>query len=212
MLDFGFITQSFVTLFSVVDPIATVPIFLSMTLDNTAAERRRYARNASLTAVAVLLFFLAFGQAVFQFFEISLTALRIAGGIILLIISLDLLKATHTGVRVVAAEAEEGMLKHDISITPLGVPMLGGPGAISTVMVVSAHGPKEGTTLNMVLVILLVGATCFLSLRAAEWIRKKFGVTGINVVSRLMGLLLLAMAVQTLMIGFREARPFIFGE
>lgn len=204
--------QSFATLFSVVDPIATVPLFLSMTKGDTPEQRHRYVRNAVLTATAILIFFLFFGQAVFRLFDVTLFALRIAGGIILLIIALDLLKATHTGVRIEKAEEREGMEKTDISITPLGIPMLAGPGAISSVMVMASAAPGVEGTLTILAVILAVGLVTWLILRSSDIILRLLGVTGINVASRLMGLLLLAMAVQYLIDGARDVYPVITGE
>lgn len=211
MFDPAFFATAFVTLFSVVDPISIVPMFLVMTADESPARRNRFARNATLAATGVLLFFLAFGQAVFSLFSITLFAFRIAGGVILLIIALDLLKATHTSVRVDPAEREEGRLKNDISITPLGIPMLGGPGAISTVMVLSSQRPGAAGSGAVAAAILLVGVTIYVSLRAADLVQRVMGVTGINVVSRLLGLLLLAMAVQFILEGVRDAVPFVTG-
>lgn len=211
MEELTLITRAFAVLFFVVDPMAAVPVFLTMTEGEGADARKRYARNATLTATIVLVFFLFFGQAVFNLFSVTLTAFRIAGGLILLILSLDLLKATHTGVRVEKEETIEGAAKADISITPLGVPMLGGPGAISSVMVLSSQQQETASTLAILAAILLTGLVTFVVLRSAEFVLRLLGVTGINVISRLMGLLLLAMAVQFLLAGFREAVPYILG-
>lgn len=209
MLDLDFLIGAFAVLFSVVDPVSAVPLFLSMTQRDTPAQRRRYARNATITATAVMLFFLAFGQTVFALFSVTLTAFRIAGGLILLIIALDLLKATHTGVRMEKAEAEEGAQKNDISVTPFGIPLLGGPGAISTVMVLASQKPGSAGSINVAVAVLAVGLTIYVSLRASELIHRYLGITGINVMSRLLGLLLLAMAIQFLMDGIGEAVPAI---
>lgn len=208
-MDVAYLISSFVILFSVVDPVSTVPIFLGMTRNNTPAERHRYARNASITATLILIVFLLFGQAVFQAFDITLAAFRIAGGVIILIIALDLLKATHTSVRSEQAERDEGAVKEDISITPLGIPMLGGPAAISAVMVLAAQRPGVTGTLSMAIVIVAVGLCCFAALRLSDVIQRMLGVTGINVASRLMGLLLLAMSIQFLLDGLQLAMPRI---
>ena len=208
-MELAFLVSSFVILFSVVDPVSTVPIFLGMTRNNTAAERHRYARNASITATIILLFFLLFGQAVFQAFDITLAAFRMAGGVIILIIALDLLQATHTSVRSDQTERDEGTYKEDISITPLGIPMLGGPAAISAVMVLAAQRPGLPGTISMSVVIVAVGLSCFLALRLSDIIHRLLGVTGINVASRLMGLLLLAMSIQFLLDGLQGAMPRI---
>jgi multiple antibiotic resistance protein len=108
-------------------------------------------------------------------------------------------------------EAEEAAQKQDISVTPLGIPLLGGPGAISTVMVLASQKPAPAGAVNVAIVVLAVGATIYISLRASELILRYLGITGINVMSRLLGLLLLAMAIQFLMDGFRDALPLIMG-
>jgi multiple antibiotic resistance protein len=200
-----FVLQAFITLFAVVDPVSTVPIFLGMSLDATPADRRRYARNATLAATLILLFFLFFGQAVFSAFDITLPAFRIAGGLIILIIALDLLKATHSNVRLDPVEREEASHKADISITPLGIPMLAGPAAISSVMVLSAREPSMLGSLTLTLILLVIGILTYFILRSSEWVLKALGLTGISVVSRLFGLVLLAMAVQFLIDGLIEA-------
>jgi multiple antibiotic resistance protein len=207
--DLGYLGRAFATLFSVVDPLAAVPIFLSMTQGDPPARRHLYARKATLTATGIMLFFLAFGETVFTLFSITVPAFRIAGGIVLLIIALDLLKATHTGVRMDRQEQEAGELKPDISVTPLGIPLLGGPGAVSSVMVLAAQQPREQSIIIVGVAILLVGASCYVALRLSETIARGLGVTGISVVSRLLGLLLLAMAVQSLIEGVGAAIPLM---
>lgn len=207
--DLVYLGRAFATLFSVVDPLAAVPIFLTMTAGESSARRNHYARKATITATLVMLFFLAFGQSIFSLFSISLPAFRIAGGIVLLIIALDLLKATHTSVRMDPEEEVEGTEKADISVTPLGIPLLGGPGALSSVMVLAGERSGGEGVITVGIAILLVGAACWVALRMSETLLRLLGLTGINVVSRLLGLLLLAMAVQSLIEGVRDARPLM---
>ncbi len=209
-MDLEFTVRAFVTLLSVIDPVAAVPIYLSMTLDHSPASRRIAARRAPMAATVVLLFFLFFGDAVFRAFSISPAAFRIAGGLIILIIALDLLKATHTGVRIEPSEKTEGTHKADVSITPLGIPLLGGPGAISTVVVFSSERPDTTGTLTLVAILLAIGVLTWLALRFSRHVLRLLGVTGINVVSRLFGLIVLAMAVQFILDGLRETAPTIF--
>ncbi len=209
VVDVEFFLSSFVILFSVVDPVGNVPVFLGMTTGDSEARRRHYASRATLTAVLTLLFFLLFGQGVFQLFDITLPAFQIAGGIILLIIALDLLQATHSGVRLDNSEVAEGMEKTDISITPLGIPLLGGPAAITTVIVLSSQRPGYEGVGIVAVVIVAVGASCYIALRSASRLSRLLGVTGIHVTSRLMGLILLAMSVQYLLNGLGGALPLM---
>ena len=211
-MDIGFIVHAFVMLFLVIDPVSTVPVFIGMTPGASASRRRRDARNASITVVAILLSFLLFGQAVFTAFDITITAFRIAGGIIILIIALDLLKATHTSVRMDREEQSEDYRTTDIAVAPLGIPMLGGPGAISAVMVLAAREPTSAGMLSLAIIIVIIGFLCYVILSAGTLVQRILGVTGVNVVTRLMGLILLALAVQFMMDGFQEALLPLVGE
>lgn len=197
--------QSFVTLFSVVDPPAGAAVFMALAANASPAERKRVALRAALTTVIVLLLFLFLGNAIFAFFSITMSAFRVAGGIVIGIMALDLLKATQTGMRSTPGERMEGQMKADLSITPLAIPMLAGPGAISTVMILSARGDGGlPATLELIAVIALVALFVWIFLRESEWVVQRLGETGLNVLSRLMGLVVLAIAVQFIAEGLAE--------
>jgi MarC family membrane protein len=206
-LDPGFFAQALVSVFAVVDPVAATALFAAMTLHNGEAERRAMALRAATTTGLVLSVFLFFGSALFALFSITMTAFRIAGGFVVGIMALDLLKATHTGVRTTAEEQNEGIAKQDVSITPIAVPMLAGPGAISTVMILASRTDGLAAYLTLFGVIVLVSLGAWALLSQAARVTAFLGHTGIAVIGRLMGLIVLAIAVQFIVDGLRELVP-----
>ncbi|MBI2682521.1 MAG: NAAT family transporter [Acidobacteriales bacterium] len=189
------------SIFFLVDPFAAVPSFLAMTATDTPQQRRRTAKRAALTCFFVLSGFAAMGGFVFKLFGLTLPALEIGGGIILLLVGLEMLQAKRSATQESKPETDEGEQKEDPGILPLGVPMLAGPGAISTVMVLM--GPHF-IVWRAAPVFLAITVTCLLSylvLAAADRVRKVLGETGIRIMMRLMGLLLTAIAVQFMING-----------
>jgi multiple antibiotic resistance protein len=196
----SFSVVAFSSVFFLVDPFAAVPAFLAMTANGDRAWRKRMAKRASVTCFVVLTIFALAGSFIFKMFGITLEAFEIAGGLILLLIGLDMMQArrsTQEG----ASETEEGLQKEDVGITPVGVPLLAGPGAISTVMVLMGAWP---TMLHAIPVIGAIAATCvasYLILSSGEAVRKRLGETGIRIMMRMMGLMLTALAVQFVISG-----------
>ncbi|HUO61426.1 MAG TPA: MarC family protein [Candidatus Acidoferrales bacterium] len=183
------------SVFFLVDPFAAVPAFLAMTADADTVSRRRMAKKASLTCFFVLTAFALAGTLIFKMFGITLAAFEIAGGLILLLIGLDMMQArrsTQEGV----SETEEGLHKEDIGVTPLGVPLLAGPGAISTVMVLMGASPTMYHAIPVIGAIIVTAYASYLILSSADKVRRRLGETGIRIMMRMMGLLLTALAVQ----------------
>ncbi|OIO61139.1 MAG: hypothetical protein COX57_01305 [Alphaproteobacteria bacterium CG_4_10_14_0_2_um_filter_63_37] len=203
--------QSLIALFAVIDPLSGAALFAAMTPDNTANERTAMARRAALTVFGVLTVFLLFGAAILAFFSITIPAFQIAGGLVVGIMALDLLKATQTGVKSTPEERREGVVKTDVSITPLAVPMLAGPGAVSTVMLLTSRHPGTEGTLMLLAAVGLVALIVWVCLRSAARLVKLLGQTGINVVSRLIGLIVLAVAVQFVIDGVAAVLPMFRG-
>ena len=202
LLQFSLI--AFTSIFALVDPIAAVPTFLVMTVHTDRDRRRRTAKRASWTCFLVLAIFALAGPLIFQMFGITLPAFKIAGGVILGIIGLEMLRARRTTTKETPGETEEGAEKEDAGITPLGVPMLAGPGAMSSVTVLmtqNADWPHRGIVLAAVATAALAS---FLVLAAAERVGSYLHATGIRILSRLMGLLLTAIAVQFVLDGLRD--------
>src|ERR1700689_5609677 len=184
------------SVFFLVDPFAVIPLFLAVTVDSTASERRAVARRSAFTCAIVLCSFALAGSLIFKMFGITLPAFKIAGGIILLGIGLDMLQARPSGTKVTPEETQEGATKADASIIPLGMPMLAGPGAISTVMVLVGESHAIWQHGEIYATILLVSFVSYLVLAGADRVRRYLGVTGIRIMTRLMGLLLVALAGQ----------------
>ena len=191
-----FSVVAFTSIFSLVDPFAAIPAFLAMTAGDDAAHRRRMAKRACWTCLIVLGSFGLAGSWIFRAFGISLPAFEIAGGIILAPIGLDMLQARRSSTQEVAPERSEGAQKEDVGITPLGIPMLAGPGAISTVMVLLGPKPEPVHVVPVMAAIVVTSLVSFWVLSGAEMVRRKLGETGILILMRLMGLLLTAIAVQ----------------
>jgi multiple antibiotic resistance protein len=201
-LQFALVT--FTSVLFIVDPIAVVPTYLVITQGQTPSQRRVTAARACIAAVLLLVTFAAVGRAIFGLFGITLPAFRIAGGLILWLVAMDMLhgnRSTQEG----TAEITEASVKEDVAITPLAMPMLAGPGAISTVMVLSGQArtmPQNVVVYGSILLALFIA---WATLRAAEQLVLRMGQTGIRVMTRLMGLLLAAIAVQFVITGVREA-------
>lgn len=199
-----FALLAFSSVFFLVDPFAVVPTFLAMTGDTGTIKRRSMARRAALTCAAVLCVFAVAGSFIFRIFGITLPAFKIAGGIILLQIGIDMLQARRSGTNETPGEAAEGAAKDDASIIPLGIPMLAGPGAISTVMVLVGQSHTWWQHATIYASILLTSLLSYIILSAASRVRNFLGETGIRILMRLMGLLLTAIGVQFVLNGLSD--------
>ena len=185
------------SLFVIMDPIATVPIFLAMTPNDSPESRIRMARLACIIAAVILIVFVLTGQALFRFLGITLPAFKIAGSVVLMLIALDMLRARHSPVKGTKEETHEAAGKEDIAITPLAVPMLAGPGAISTSILLQSQSPDVFHTVALVVCIVIVcGVSYFVFRLAATGATKFISPIAMKIVERLMGLLLAAVAVQ----------------
>lgn len=196
---------SFSSIFVIVDPIALVPSFLAMTQKDTLEERVRMAALASAATFCILIVFSVAGQRIFEFFGITLPAFEIAGGVILMIIALDMLQARRTAVKETPEEQAAGTDKDDIAITPLAVPMLAGPGAITAVILLSNRALTLHHHLVLAAVILVVSVLAFLILWTAAVRSSIFSVIALKLVTRLMGLLLASIAVQFILNGIEKS-------
>ena len=189
--------------FFVVDPIGVVPIFLSMTANDPPEKVRRMALRACVTGGALLIFFALFGGVIFKIFSITLAAFRVAGGLLLLITALDMLNARPARTRTSPTETLEGAEKDDIAVVPLAIPLLAGPGAIATVMVLMSRGTGVWSAIPVLLSVVLTFAASYVILRGATLVQKVLRQTGVAIVERVMGLILAAIAVQFIAEGGR---------
>jgi multiple antibiotic resistance protein len=201
---FTFFVVALSAVFFIVDPIALVPIFVSMTANDPPKKSAAMAARACWVGASLLGFFAIFGGIIFQVLGISLPAFRVAGGILLLITALDMLRARTSETRTSDAETQEGIGKDDIAIVPLAMPLLAGPGAIATVMVLMSQAKSWWWGGAVLVAIALTFAVSYVVLRGAPFFQRVLGTSGIAILQRVMGLLLAAIAVQFIGEGAKE--------
>src|SRR2546425_10803271 len=194
-----FVLWAAICVFVIIDPIAPVPAFLAMTPNDPPQDRIRMARMACMISAIILLIFATTGKLIFNFLGITIPAFQLAGSIVLLLVALDMLRARRSPVQETTEETDAGAAKADIAVTPLAVPMLAGPGAITTAVLL--HNRAAGNfTLQVALYVCIVGVCLAsflifaLSAHGAKWLNPIF----LRLTSRLMGLLLAAIAMQFL--------------
>ena len=204
--------KTFVGFFAVMDPIGSIPVFVIMTNNNTEPERRSMVKRASITALGVLLFFGITQMWLFDFFGFTMGAFRVAGGLFLFLIAFEMLSAQFSSAKQSREEEQEGVEKPDISITPLAVPLLAGPATIASVVLAFSQARGFWQYIAVGVATVLVCVVSWLILRASSRIQKLLGMTGIKVVSRMMGLILAAMAIQFVADGLTELFPVLAGK
>jgi multiple antibiotic resistance protein len=202
-----FTLSTLTTLLLVVDAPAAVPLFLSMTDSDSIAYKRRTAFRAALAAGITLASFAAAGGLIFHVLGISLGAFRIAGGVLLFLLAIDMLRAQRSRQRTSPEEEAEGVDRPDVSIFPLAIPMLAGPGATSTVMVLISRAERVWQYAVVFGAIALTSLVSYGMLRGALRVERRLGQTGMNVLQRVMGLILAATAVQFVVEGMATVLP-----
>jgi len=197
-----------VSLLAMLNPVSVVPMFLMFTQTETFAQRKATARVAALTATAVLLSALFVGDLILQTFGVTIPAFRVGGGLLILLNALSALSAQTSSMKQTAEEVEEGVIKDSVAVVPLGIPLLAGPGSISAVILYTANNPGSLAHYSVLCACILVGGlVSWLTFRGAPWLARVLGRTGINVVTRIMGLLMVAVGVQFIAIGLKALFP-----
>lgn len=207
MLEFTEYTKIFISLFAILDPIGIIPIIILFTAGMTVAQRNHTGRLASLTVFLILLTALLIGEPLLAFFGISINSFRLAGGILLMVMAFKMLNGN---LRQLTPETE-GLSADDsrsaLAIVPLSTPLLAGPGSISTV-ILDAHKASEiAHYFSMTLIIFLLSVSVWLTFLAAPWVERRLGTLGIDIFTRLMGLILAAIAVEFVAGGMRGLFP-----
>lgn len=203
----GFFSLCLVSLsavFFVVDPIGVVPTFIAITSGDSPEKVRNTALRASLVGGLLLIFFALFGGFVFKVMGVSLSAFRVAGGLLLLITALDMLRARESETRNTPNETAEATRKEDVAIVPLAVPLLAGPGSIATVMVLMSKGKSVLTAVPVLMSIVVTFVASYFVLRGAGYVQKALRASGVAILQRVMGLILAAIAVQFMAEGGRD--------
>lgn len=207
MQDWHEYTKLLTTLFVIVDPLAAIPIFLSLTSDQSATARNRSARVTASTVAVVLIVTIMVGEPLLRFFGVSLASFRVGGGILLLLMAIAMLQARHSRIQQAPEETKEAEEKESAAVVPLAIPLLAGPGAISTVIIYSHKATTWFDILVLMLASLVVAGVVWIALRLASVIGATLGKTGINIVTRLMGLILAAVAVEFIAAGVGQLLP-----
>jgi multiple antibiotic resistance protein len=188
-------TATFLALFPIVNPLGGIPLFFSLTADFSAEERQRTAIKTALYVIAILIAFMLFGRFVLNFFGISLPVLKIAGGLIVANTAWGMVTGSS---RMTMAESSEALTKEDISLTPMAMPMLSGPGSIGVVMGLAAHADHFLSYVGMVAGIAALGLTVYLFLSLGGPFAKRLGPSAMGAINRIFGFLILSIAVQLL--------------
>jgi len=207
-MDISELVKAALALFAIVDPVGVIPIFLLATHGFTSAQRHSAARIAALTVMGVLALFTFVGEPMLSFFGIRLAAFSVAGGLLLLLLSLSMVQAHVSPQRQTQDEAMEAEEKDAVGVVPLGVPLLAGPGAITHVIVAAGAAPGDVLHQSLLLIpVVLVALSVWLSFRAAPMIARRLGKTGIHVVTRLMGLIIAAISIEMIASGLGSLFP-----
>lgn len=208
-MDVHFAITAIATAFTIIDPIGMVPLSLTITAGAPPDLRRRTIDRAVLVAAGVILFMGLVGRALLDYLGITLSAFSIAGGILLLLISIDMLFARPSGTRKTDEEEQEAILNENVAVFPLAIPMLAGPGTIATVLLLVNLSRNQPGRLAVVFVAYALALfTAWLTMRGATVISRIAGKTGIHVVTRLLGIILSALAVQFILNGLVRSPLF----
>ncbi|PMN71059.1 YchE family NAAT transporter [Enterovibrio norvegicus] len=199
--------QFFIGLFAAVNPLGIMPIFVSLTAHQDPAERNKTAYTASLAVAAILIVSLLAGQLLLDLFSISLDSFRVAGGMLLVSIAFTMMSGKLGEVKQNKQEQSESISREQIGVVPLAMPLLAGPGAISSTIVYSSRYPSSLDTLGLIGTISFFSAGIWVLLRLGPSIVKFLGQTGINVITRIMGLILGALGIEFIANGMRALFP-----
>ncbi len=199
--------QVFIGLISIVNPIGALPLYLNLVGDPPQAVRRLIDRRAAFSVFVILSTTMLAGSQILAFFGISLSSFRVAGGILLLLISISMMHAQLSRAKHTDEETQDAADRDSIAVVPVGMPLLAGPGSISTMIVYESANPSLMHKLILLVIILAVAIIVWLSLRSARVIARTLGRTGINVVMRIMGLIMTAVGVEFIAAGLRELFP-----
>ena len=195
-MEWAYLFKIGVALFAIVNPIGSVPIFISATDGWNRQQKLRTANVVALTVFLVLAASALFGEGILAFFSITIPSFQVGGGILILLIAINMLHAKQSHSKQTPEEAKTMEERDVIAIVPLSIPLLAGPGAISSMIIAAQDSPTMAAQISLLMPILVVAILVWLSLQLSSYIAGKLGTIGINIVTRLMGLILAAMAVE----------------
>lgn len=202
-------TKLFLALLALVNPLGAVPIFISLTQDMVREERRKTVLTAAATVALVIILSGLLGQRIIDFFGISIGSLQVGGGLVILLTALSMLNAKEAGARTTPEETSEAETKASIAVVPLAIPFLTGPGSISTVIVYASRIKGWTQYLGLLITGVAMAMLVVIALSMADRIARLLGRTGINIASRLMGMILAALAVEIIVDGLQRLLPVL---
>ena len=201
--------KTFVTVLMIMGPFMVIPTFVSLTEGMSQKQINRIASRAIFVAFGILIVSASAGEKVFELLSISVSSFRIAGGILILLMGINMLHAKRSSLKATDSEIEEAMEKNDVSVFPIATPLIAGPGAISTVILFSTTGENRLMSFIFVIISVILSSVIILYLlKYSHLIYRFLGQTGTNIMSRLMGLLLSAMAIEFIISGIRSSFTF----
>lgn len=207
MLEWSEYVKIFVAVLVIVNPLGAIPFYISLTNGSPSAERRKIPNQTSLAIAVVLIISALLGEALLRFFGISIASFRVGGGILLMLMAMSMMQARQSRSRQTPEEAIEAEEKENIAVVPLAIPLLAGPGAISTVIIYSSLSQHPLHYLIIMLSGILIAAIIWIALHSAEYLAGLLGTTGINIAMRLMGILLAAIAIEFIASGALDLLP-----
>lgn len=196
-----------IALLAIVDPIAGIPMFLSATAGNSQDSRKRTSRIVAITVFCVLGVSALIGTEILKFFGISIPSFLIGGGILLLMLAISMLQAQDSRIRQTPDELEEASEKDAVAVVPLGIPLLAGPGAISTMIIATHKAPDFAHNLYLLIPAAIIALLVWATFAAATRISERLGKTGMNIITRVMGLIIAAIAIEYIYRGLIELFP-----
>jgi len=203
--DLEFFILCFSSLFTLINPIGIVPIFVAMTEEYSKKERDIIAFKAIIFSFFILVLFGIIGEFIFSFYNITIHGFRIAGGILLLKISFDMIESKRSRTRTTPKEEKEAEEKDEIAYTPLGIPLIAGPGSIASIMILSSESTTSNNIISLFIALVVVLLATFLIFKVSKFLSKKFGKSGLRILQRLMGLILMVISIEFILKGIRDS-------
>ncbi|MBL1432881.1 MAG: YchE family NAAT transporter [Gammaproteobacteria bacterium] len=209
MLDYSEYFKIFIGLLAIINPFGAIPLFITMTAGENKTQRRKTINMVAVGVSIILLMALFFGDLLLQFFSITIDSFRVGGGILILLMAIAMLHAKISPVRQTEEEANESIEKESVAIVPLAMPLLAGPGAISAIILATHKSNGVAHYMIIALGIMLLSLAVWAVLRLSPWIASRISATGINIFTRIMGLVLAAIAIEFIANGIKGLFPVL---
>ena len=200
-----FFILCFSSLFTLINPIGIVPIFIAMTDEYSKKERDVIAFKSVLFAFCILILFGVIGEFIFSFYNITIHGFRIAGGMLLLKISFDMIESKRSRTRTTPMEEKAAEEKNEIAYTPLAIPLIAGPGSIASIMILSSESSHWNHKITLFLALGTVLLITFLTLKLSKYLTKTFGRAGLRIMQRIMGLILMVISIEFILKGVKDS-------